>query len=152
MRSQQSGFTLVELVAVIVVLGILAATALPRFVDVSREARVGVLQGVQSAMRGASVMIYAKSLAEGEEASATAYVTVKGVTGTGTGAEAGKVRTTYGYPDRTEVLGLITLDNSSVTFDTATAGRAQIQANCRVDYVNATATARPTITPTTTGC
>ncbi len=151
MRSQQSGFTLVELVAVIVVLGILAATALPRFVDVSREARVGVLQGVQSAMRGASVMIYAKSLSEGEESlgAGLAEVTVKGVTGTGTG---GNVKTTFGYPDVAEIIGLITLDNSSVTFDTTTAGRVQIQTNCRVNYVAATATARPAITSTVTGC
>ena len=76
MRKQQAGFTLIELVAVIVLLGILAVTALPRFVNLQSDARIAALQGVRASLQGAVTQIYAKSLIDGVENTAQAAVTV----------------------------------------------------------------------------
>ncbi len=67
--NKQSGFTLIELVAVIVLLGVLAVTALPRFIDLRGDARLGVLESVAASMRSASVQVYAKALMQDSLAS-----------------------------------------------------------------------------------
>ncbi|MGR5168829.1 type II secretion system protein [Vibrio astriarenae] len=64
---KQGGFTLIELVVVIVILGILAVTAAPKFLNLQSDARASSLQGLKGAMAGAAGITYGKAAIDGIE-------------------------------------------------------------------------------------
>src|SRR5262249_59170974 len=64
-KNPQSGFTLIELVIVIVILGILAAVAIPKYEDMREEARVATLKGQLGSIRSAIAIQYARNALNG---------------------------------------------------------------------------------------
>jgi len=141
-RSKQQGFTLIELIMVIVILGILAATALPKFADLGKDARIAALEGAEGAMKSAMAMTHGQSLIKGN---ASSNITVEGVA----------VSIVNGYPaksssgiDRTlNLSGDLTLSNGVISI----AGAATA-AQCRVTYTAATTSAPARTAIVTTGC
>ena len=90
LRRPSQGFTLIELIAVIVILGVLAAVALPRFVNLQEAAHQGVLEQVAAAMMGAASNVHISQILDddmGDNAGA-------GINLFGT-----FIQTSYGYPD-----------------------------------------------------
>ncbi len=62
---KSKGFTLVELVIVIVILGILAVTAAPKFLNLAGDAKEGTLTAVEASLKSANAVIYSKSILQG---------------------------------------------------------------------------------------
>jgi len=69
------GFTLIELVIVITILGILAFTAAPRFLSLSSDAKAASLQGLKGSVQAANQLVYSKSIIEGQDSLASGSIT-----------------------------------------------------------------------------
>ncbi len=96
---KDQGFTLIELIIVIVILGILAVVAAPRFLNLNSDANKAALDGLASSMLGGANLVYAKATIQNKHNDAIATVDIDG-----DGTD--DISTIYGYPSGNRTTGI----------------------------------------------
>lgn len=138
-RSAQRGFTLIELIVVLVILGILAAFAIPRFANVNAEARQAAIRGLAGSLRSSSALVHGLALARGMTAASGQTVQLEGAV----------VKLVHGYPEASDDgIGnsVMNLDGFTRTVDSAAGTVTYVPENapassatCSVVYTQASA-------------
>jgi MSHA pilin protein MshA len=149
--NKQQGFTMIELVMVIVILGILAATALPKFVSLQKDAKLASLDAMKGALQSAAAMVHAKAIINNNADNSTSTWTDMNNNGTKSLAD-GDVAVVYLYPtaDNNGMTNLIDMDG----FTRSTAEfRFDGVNGCEVQYAHPTASGLlPTYTIDSSNC
>jgi MSHA pilin protein MshA len=148
-KVKQGGFTLIELVVVITILGILAAFAVPRFASLEGQARLAATQSIAGSVRSGAALAHALWLAQGDPSSTTVTMEGNAITMANGYPNAATIASTLAESPPT---GFTLTVGATTTFAKANSSGAAI-ANCNVVYTPAAAAnTAPTVVTTSSGC